>query len=285
MFRGKITTRCLYLLLVSLLFLPGCGWPPFAVPPPERLLLLIILDLSGSIEQEALVECFEALRALPRQLQRGNALAIIPVTSDALAETSGRIRRFELAPRREAFDDDLSQFEEDLRAVLEQMRATAVAQPAQRSDILGAVELAVEELATRRSQFQRLVVVLLSDFLVEDKQRRFKHDAALARRATAEKLAAALAQAAPQPGAFQQVNVYLGWLRSHELKQLTEERRAAIRAFWSEYFRVRGAAQVVSATDGPARLNHFLQTLPKELQTIAETGLGTFDAGMSSFKE
>jgi len=52
--------------------------------------------------------------------------------------------------------------------------------------------------------------------------------------------------------------VYLGVLRSNDLKTLTATRRSAVKQFWSEYFPAHGAKSVTYATDGSGQLESFI---------------------------
>ena len=55
--------------------------------------------------------------------QRGDRIAVIPITGDAQAESSGRVIRFEVPIVRQAYDNDLRQFRNKLKRSLEEFKA------------------------------------------------------------------------------------------------------------------------------------------------------------------
>jgi hypothetical protein len=79
----------------------------------------------------------------------------------------------------------------------------------------------------------------------------------LANDQSAEQLAREVAKNHPQ--SFENATVYLGLLRSKDLRTLPQPRRSAVNAFWSQYFKENGAESVVSAIDGSGRLSRFLK--------------------------
>ncbi len=217
-------------LLAAGLF--GCG------KQPEPRHIVILPDVSGSIDPKTLEQAFKAIDDLVGNLHRGDRIAIIPILGDAEAEASGRIIRFKVPTNRQAYDADLSSFRRRLGASLKEMQAEAVAHPGSKTDILGSVGLAGQEFQSVSAKSWRQLVIL-SDFIQEDREINFMKDQRLMNRTTAEHFVARTA--AGNPIAFQHVRVYLGMMRSTEYTGLAQRRREAIREFWIEYFTSCGA--------------------------------------------
>jgi hypothetical protein len=53
---------------------------------------------------------------------------------------------------------------------------------------------------------------------------------------------------------FAGATLYLGILRSKDLKKMPNARRGAVQAFWREYFKSGGAGTISLAIDGPGRI-------------------------------
>lgn len=240
------------LLLAGLLLLSAC-WSA----PKDRELVIFVVDLTGSVKEDAQAEALDAIRsAIEHQLQRGDGLVVIPITDDSLTEAQGQILRFHLAEHREAYDQDIRQLVKDVRQKLQNMQEIARTRPILRSDILGAVKLAEEELdASKWASIRKLVV--LSDFIHDDAQYDFKRDIRLQNEQSAKELARDLSR--ERVLSLQNTTVYMGLLRSSDLKNLPAAKRSAIQSFWAEYFRDRGAADVLYATDGSGNLAAFLK--------------------------
>lgn len=222
----------------------------------EPLCLVCIIDLTRSIEAESQREAFEAIQSALKELRRGDAIAIIPITGDALTEAQGRVIRFQISDRREADDEDLRRFAKEIAERLQRLRDEAANRPYNRSDVLGAVRLAGEEMANAKPNTRR-ALVLLSDLLQDDAQYNFRRDARLANDETAAKFADSVAR--NQQRALQNSAVFLGFLRSVDLKGLPQPRRTALQAFWREFFTHQGAVSVRSATDGAGQLATFVR--------------------------
>ena len=243
---------CYVLLLIGLMLLLGCPWPP-----TNRTLLIFIVDLTRSVDEDAQAEALAAIQSVFDQkvLQRGDTFVVIPITDDSQTEAQGHILRFPLSAQREAYDEDIRRLVKDVQHKLQDMQAVAMTRPYKRSDILGSVELAAEELNAAKLVSIRKVV-LLSDFIQDDAQYDFKRDTNFQNEQSAEKLARKLSQ--QRALSFHNTAVYMGLLRSSDLKKLSPEKRSAIRSFWAEYFRSRGAERVIYATDGSGSLGGFL---------------------------
>ncbi len=220
----------------------------------EPLQLICIVDLTASVDPKAQAESFAALEAIFLQLRRGDTVTLIPITGDSLTETQGHILRFHLNEKREAYDADLRRLAEEAQKNLQVIKEQAAAKPYMKSDILGAVALAGEELSLTQAEVSKLIVVL-SDFIQDDAQHNFNRDVRLAKEQSAKDLAQILAQ----PHALQEATVYMGLLRSSDLKSMPQGRRSAIRTFWTEYFGLEGAGSVHYTSDGPGQLAQFLK--------------------------
>jgi hypothetical protein len=235
---------CLWILL-----LVGCGGH---VPPQQ---FIVLLDTSGSIEPGAQADAVKAIGDLAKQLHRGDSIAVIPITSDAENETEGAVIRFTVPTTRKAYDQDLRRFNNQMHDALQRLAADAAAHPGIETDILGTLELARQELSASHSVNTGMIIVL-SDFILEDQVHNFRTDPALANETSARNLADQLAK--ERHFTLHAQWVFLGGLRSKELRSLSEARRNAIRAFWDEYLRAAGA-ETQYATDGPGLLAEFLR--------------------------
>lgn len=235
--------------MIAVFLAQACGHP-------TPLFLICVIDMSGSIELDGQTSQFDALEPVFNQLKRGDSLIIIPITGDALIEAQGNILRFQLATRREAYDADLRRLRTEIGDRLRLLKEAVEQSPYQRTDLLGASELCAEELSNASPNSRKLVVVL-SDFIQDDRQFNFTRDPRLASPERAGQLARDLA-GSKQP-LFHRASVYLGFLRSSDLKKLPEQRRAALRQFWTEYLCARGAAEAFAATDGTGQVARFLE--------------------------
>jgi hypothetical protein len=136
--------------------------------------IVILPDVSGSIERDSLQQAFKAIDEMVGHLQRGDRITVIPILGDAQAEASGRIIRFEVPNKRTAYDADLRSFRSQLSASLQQMQEAAIAHPGPKTDILGSLALAEQELDAQPTSSQILIV--LSDFLQDDGEIDFEKD-------------------------------------------------------------------------------------------------------------
>ncbi len=241
----KIKPILLALLLAAAL--TGCS----KHPKPRHIVILI--DVSGSIERTSLDQAFKAIEDLAGHLQRGDGISIIPILGDAEAQASGQIIRFEVPARRQAYDSDLSMFREKLKRGLTTMRQTASAHPGSKTDILGSMELAQQEFHGVPGQSRQMLFVL-SDFIQEDRDLDFRTDQRMASTLTARDFAKHITTTASSE--FTKVEVFLGLLRSKEYVTLSRKRRAAIRGFWLQYFSSCDV-QPVYEIDGPTSLERM----------------------------
>ncbi len=208
--------------------LVGCG----KQAQPRHIVILI--DVSGSIDRQSLGQAFKAIDELVGHLHRGDRIAIIPILGDAEAEASGRIIRFEVPISRQSYDSDLRRFRLRLGISLKEMQSNALAHPGSKTDILGSVALAGQEFEVSPRQLNRELVIL-TDFIQENREVDFRKDQRLINRAAAGQFAMKMAEAKQMT--FQGVQIYLGMMRSTEYSGLSQMRRDAIQRFWIEYFK------------------------------------------------
>ena len=222
-------TKILIAVVLAVAFL-GCG-------KREPRHIVILPDVSGSIERESLEQAFRAIDELAGHLQRGDRLTIIPILGDAEAEASGRILRFEVPANRQAYDTDLRDFRSKLKASLKEMHSKAVTHPGSKTDILGAIALAEQEFDLHPDHSTKLMI--LSDFIEEDQQFDFRTSGTISSALSVQKLA--MRQAQTGNIRLNKVEVYLGLLKSAEFTALGKSRRNAIKSFWIQYFKNAGA--------------------------------------------
>lgn len=249
--KRSITKTSLRLAIFGLVFMiSGCTR---RIDRPTH--LICIVDLTGSVETEAQAASFEAIHGTIQNLKRGDSLTIIPITGDAEIEGPARILRFRLSEKRQVYDADMRRLAKQVETRLQELLAAATTNPYPHSDILGALKLAAEEFANAPENGHK-VLVCLSDFIQDDAQYNFKRDRRLADERAAREFAATLADATLKR--FQTVHIYLGTVRSVDLRNLPKARREALRAFWTEFLTGQGATSVKYATDGPGQLTQFL---------------------------
>src|SRR5258708_1067166 len=211
--------------------------------------LIVMLDMSASIEPTARKELFTALEEVPLHLKRGDTLVIIPITGDAQNQAQGRILRFKLSEIRAAYDQDIREVGNRVRKALEEMQSASLAEPGDHTDLLGTFQLASEEIRLN-SRDKNPVVIVFSDFLQDDSQFNFTKSPSLKNEVAPQHFAIQLARESPLT---LPVQVYLGSLRSKELSSLSHERRVGIKVFWEQYLSAAGARTQI-ATDGPGLL-------------------------------
>ena len=264
--KSKITRLVLSAIFVFCLFSLGC------VSTNEAHRFICVVDVSKSVSPEAQADAFSALQQIVEKLERGDSLVVIPLTGDAQTETQGRIERFELSRERKPYDEDKSQVFSDAKAKLEIMREASKTRPARKTDLLGALRLASEEILAKDKTGAQIhnVIIVLSDLLQDNEEASFIKDTRLADNKNAEDFARALAQR--NESGLKNTRVYLGLLRSTDLAKLTPQRRAAVQTFWQIYLQSAGSGRVRIATDGPGNLAQFLQVI---IQQTEDSNLGT----------
>jgi hypothetical protein len=252
--KHQLILKSVAVLLTCVLLLAGCKRSK-----DKPLSLVFVIDLSASTDAEGRAKAFKAVQTWfeQKRLRRGDKITVIPVTGDALTETQGRILRFTLSEKREAYDGDLRRLGEEVFQSIDKMEREAAQKPYRSSDILGAVRLGAEEL-TGENEDTRKIIIVLSDFIQDDAQGKFKTASFLTDKKAAQEYAKKVA--ADRPQSYKGDLVYLGLLRSTELKSMSPSRRDALQVFWTEYFRQGGAGEVITATDGPGQITRIIDT-------------------------
>lgn len=237
------------LVMVAAL-LAGCNRPG-----PGRLHVVYILDLTASTIEEARTKAFDSVKEPFDKglVKRGDSITVIPITGDALIESQGTILRYDIPTDREVFDDDLRRLSEQVVTDLQKMQDASAAKPYLYSDILGAVKIANEEFAADQADVHK-VLIIMSDFVEDEKRLNFKSSPLVANEKSATESAKKLALKDPT---LNGAKVYLGWLQSRDLKNIPADRRDAIRSFWTEYFNQAGVKSIHVSSDGPGQLTKF----------------------------
>lgn len=198
---------------------------------------VVLVDPSASVTARARREEFAAVGALIPRMRRGDSLIVIPILGDEEADIQGRILRLRAPVRRAPYDADLRRFRAEAAREYAAFASNLLAHPGQRTDILGALDVARQEFEAMPSPEMRKLIVL-SDFIEDDGRYRFTSDPNLATLAGARWLAERLRR--ERGFALRGVGVYLGALESSDFARLDTRRRRAVRAFWSEYFALAG---------------------------------------------
>ncbi|MCU1284093.1 MAG: hypothetical protein JWO13_443 [Acidobacteriales bacterium] len=236
----------LLLLLGILAAVALCGCSRRQETPTHTIFLI---DVSGSIEPDSLKEAVRSIGEFISHVDRGDTVTIIPITSDALIESSGRILRISKPLARKAYDADIREFRESAANSLQEFETKLLASPGKKTDILNTLKLAEEETALE-SEGTKVNLKILSDFIEDDGEYDFKTDQKVGNELLAAELARSLAKS---DGTTKFSTIYLGSLRSKDLHTLGRQRRAAIKRFWQEYLRYAGG-RIRFATDGVGNL-------------------------------
>ena len=113
-----------------------------------------------------------------------------------------------------------------------QCRAEIMNRPRLRTDILGSLRAASEELSSVPETY-RAALVIFSDFTQEDAQFDFKRDPRMGNAEHARALATRISNAMVNP--LHGAPTYVGYLASRDLRSLDQERGKAIQEFWRSY--------------------------------------------------
>ncbi|MGA3080567.1 MAG: VWA domain-containing protein [Terracidiphilus sp.] len=239
-----------YITLAILFLLAGCSHRT-----PDA--TVEVIDTSASITPRAEKAALDAVENQIARMRRGDTLILIPITSDAENDAGGRILRLSAPTERETYDNDLRRFQKQGR---KQFAAwVASLDPHQsRTDILGALDAARQELAALPKGVNRRLIVV-SDFLEDEGTYNFVSNNLLANATSARQLAARLRE---QHGfRLQGVSLCLGRLESSDFAPLSARRKAAVQAFWTAYF---------ATGDQPAEIQL------DDAEILADTGRGCF---------
>jgi hypothetical protein len=195
-----------------------------------------VIDTSLSITPRAEKAALDAVQNQIVQMQRGDILVLIPITGDATNDAGGRVIRLSAPTVRETYDTDLRRFQVQARKQVE-VWTTSFVQHQSRTDILGALDAARQELAALPNGMNRKLIVV-SDFLEDDGAYRFVSAKELASSTAGQELAVRLHS---QHGfALRGIPLCLGRLESTDFVSLSFQRREAVQAFWMAYFEAGG---------------------------------------------
>lgn len=217
--------------------------------------LVEVVEATKSVLPDAQAESFVAVEKSADFLGRGDEIVVIPLTSDAVNEAQGKTVRHRFSTTRKAFDKDLRETKKKIHDDLEKLKAEIAEKPFKRTDLFGTMWLLAEE-KTKFAE-DKFLVAVLTDFIQDTPEMNFNNNPALAKVEAAKTLAAQMVKG--KENSFQNAKVFLGQMRSEDLKKLDSNRREAIRAFWLEFFRLAGASETVWATDGVGGLEEFLR--------------------------
>jgi hypothetical protein len=227
--------------------------------PERRLHLVVLPDLSASIEPRAERDSLDALSRAAAALRRGDSIAVIPIVGDADDDDEGRILRWQYPVEREPFDGDLLRLARQERGELQVLFEEHRTHPYRSTDILGALRVAREELADDSPAAIRAIAIL-SDFVDDDRRYHFARDRRLRSEKSARQFALSLSRGVNDLAG---IRIYLGGLASTDLRGMSRERREAVRVFWTTLLSAEGA-RIEWASDGPGRLQQFLVYLRKK---------------------
>lgn len=237
------------LIFVLLMFLTACG---------EKTSLIFVVDFTKSVSAEARAKSFEAIQRQAKTLGRGASVTVIPITDDALVETSGKVLRLEAGEIRKLRDKDLKEFQAEIERRLAEMQSSA--KTYNQTDLFGALRVAQEETANLTARKRQAVVIVLSDLVHSTAQIRFETDANFANAETSRRYAEKLCNG--KAGEWKDAEIYLGSLESSDLRKMPNDRREAVREFWQAYFKFGGVKRLQFATDGTGQLANFLKSAP-----------------------
>lgn len=195
-----------------------------------------VIDTSASITPRAEKAALNAVQNQIGQMQRGDRMVLIPITGDAQNDAEGRVLRLSAPTQRETYDTDLRRFREQSKKQFA-LWAASLDPYQSRTDILGALDAAQQELAMLPTGTNRKLVIV-SDFLEDDGTFRFVSASSLASPARARELARRLRE--QHKFTLLGVQLCLGRLESSDFAPLAPQRKEAVQAFWTAYFAAAG---------------------------------------------
>lgn len=195
-------------------------------PPLE---LVILPDISASIDPESRREMFAGIEEVAIHLHRGDILTIVPITGNAEADLSGRILHYELPSEesREAYDSDLRMLKVSMQRDLDRLEATVSVHPGDCTDILGSLRVGLDQFSAKPNE-KRLIV--LSDFIQEGRQLDFRR---LGPPVGTQSIKTLLPELWDETS-YRSVQISLGRLRSLEFSSLPINQQLAIEKFWHQ---------------------------------------------------
>jgi hypothetical protein len=195
-----------------------------------------VIDPSLSITPRAEEAALGAVQEQIGHMQRGDLLILIPITGDAANDSGGRVLRLSAPTERETYDADLRRFQEQAQRQFAAWTAS-LDQHQSRTDILGALDAARQELSILPKESNRRLIVV-SDFLEDDGTYSFISASSLESPSLASQLATHLHE---QHGfTLQGVPLCLGRLESSDFARLPAQRKESVQAFWATYFAAGG---------------------------------------------
>jgi hypothetical protein len=228
------TNTIRYAAITMLLLLAGCSHrAPVAT--------IEVIDTSLSITPRAEKAALDAVQNQIAHMNRGDTLVLIPITGDATNDTGGRVLRLSAPIERETYDADLRRFQGEARKQFLAWTAS-LAQHQSRTDILGALDAARQELAVLPQDTTRRLIVV-SDFLEDDDTYRFVTASSLANPARARELATLLREL--HRFKVEGTPLCLGRLESSDFAKISAQRKEAVQAFWATYFATAGQSAVI----------------------------------------
>jgi hypothetical protein len=218
-------------LITALLFnLAGCRHQPSAYT-------VCLLDVSKSITPEGLKLEFKSVDRMAELLERGDELTVIPISGNAMNDTSGHVLRFAAPTERQPYDHDLVVFRQKAHEQISALLDDATRDPAIRTDIFGTLDLVKEEFAAHAKNGSQpsldRTLVIFSDFIEDDGVYRFTSEPTLASSVSAQAFAERVRT--EREFGLDSIQVRLSAIESVDLRHLTLQRQRAIRAFWQAY--------------------------------------------------
>jgi hypothetical protein len=133
---------------------------------------ICLVDVSKSIAPDGFRSEFKAVDDLVDRMHRGDRLTVIPITGNAAADTPGRVVTLVAPVYRKAYDADLATFREEAYRNTARLRDGFDAKPTVKTDILGALDVAGEEVTAEDADF-RVSIIVFSDFIEDEERHRF----------------------------------------------------------------------------------------------------------------
>ncbi|MCU0239743.1 MAG: hypothetical protein MUC29_09890, partial [Pyrinomonadaceae bacterium] len=217
-------------------------------------------DFTASIDEAMRVKAVKLPETI--DIKRNDTFLLLPITADALTQTTGETLRKDFMPKSETetiYDQDIKRLKEELQNELPTFIAKNMRKNYQKSDILGTVKIIAEEvsLQKQRNSNRKIVVSFFSDMVHDTKLISFLTDKHFASSEESKKIAAEMAKENGQ--IWKDVEIFVGMLQSSDLQKMDENRRNAIKEFWLEYFRLSGCENPVFATDGIGQFQSFIK--------------------------
>ena len=195
-----------------------------------------VIDTSMSVTPRAERAAQNAVGNQILRMGRGDRLILIPITGDAQNDTGGRVLRLTAPTEREPYDMDLRRFQSEARKQYVAW-ATSLDPRQARTDILGTLEAAQQELGAMPKGSRRQLIIV-SDFLEDESLYNFVSAPQLAHPASARALALTLRT--ERGFALRSVPICIGRLESIDFAPLPAQRRDAVQAFWTAYLSENG---------------------------------------------